>query len=244
MAAPTIPPFQPRLLPWPHGDVTYTADDCVGARWTVTVVVPDRDEVTVAVNVEVAVAVTVSVTTNSTVDTEVKGISVVTVLGMTEMTVDAASVTVCVVATAEMHAHAEEYSSRLGQLDAMGKRGAAVDDEVVVGSEDVVDPRQPLRCVLFFIFSRTMVLFGASRGAMVVTVARTVEYAVTVSYTSAETVTVSSMVETLVVSETMMSVYETVAVVVSRTTSADGVMVVTTGEPNRDTHAEYWACGF
>lgn len=52
------------------------------------------------------------------------------------------------------------------------------------------------------------------------------------------------MVETLVVSETMMSVYETVAVVVSRTTSADGVMVVPTGEPNRDTHAEYWACGF
>ena len=48
----------------------------------------------------------------------------------------------------------------------------------------------------------------------------------------------------MVVSETMMSVYETVAVVVSRTTSADGERVVTTGEPNTDTHAEYWACGF
>ena len=143
--------------------------------------VPDRDEVTVDVNVEVAVAVTVSVTTSSTVDTEVKGISAVIVSGMTETTVDATSVTVCVVATADMHAHAEEYSSRLGQLDATGKRGASVDDEGAVGSEDVVDPRQPLRCVLFLNFSGTMVLLRTSRGAMVVTVARTVEYAVTVS---------------------------------------------------------------
>jgi hypothetical protein len=69
------------------------------------------------------------------------------------------------------------------------------------------------------------------------------------------------MVETSVVSETMISVYGTVAVSVTKTTSPVGVldtfgqlrdpvtqmsptyMVVTTGDPNIDTHAERWTTG-
>jgi hypothetical protein len=47
---------------------------------------------------------------------------------------------------------------------------------------------------------------------------------VTVSTTGEGTVTVSETVESWVVSETMMSVYETVLVSVVKTTSADGVL--------------------
>ncbi len=74
-----------------------------------------------------------------TVDTDVDGIAVLTVAGMIEVTVEAGAVTVCVVAAAEMQAHAEKYASTLGQSDASGNETedegsveeGSVDDDAV-----------------------------------------------------------------------------------------------------------------
>jgi hypothetical protein len=59
---------------------------------------------------------------------------------MIEVTVEAGAVTVCVVAAAEMQAHAEKYASTLGQSDASGN-DAEDDDSVEEGSvdDDAVD---------------------------------------------------------------------------------------------------------
>lgn len=62
----------------------------------------------VVMTVEGTVTVAVSVLTKVTVDTDVDGIPSLTVAPIVEVEVGATAVTVCVVATAEMHAQADE----------------------------------------------------------------------------------------------------------------------------------------
>ncbi len=76
--------------------------------------------------------------------------------------------------------------------------------------------------------------------AVWVTVETTVVvYAVVVSRTVAYEIDVSCAVDAVVVNSTVISLYERVLVMVSKTTSADGVTVETTGAPYKDVQDAY-----
>jgi hypothetical protein len=139
---------------------------------------------------------------------DVDGTVTVTVSVETEVDASPGMVTVDVLATASMQAHAEEYCTRLAQPVAMGKGAGVVQGR------------------------RLLMLVGvAARASRVAPVTTSVDvavevpvYSVVVSSTSVYDVDVDSYVDVVVLTSTMTVVYDSVKVTVEKSTSPGRVL--------------------
>lgn len=198
-----------------------------GVEVDVTVVVvchTPPGTVTVIVWLPGSTAVLVTMTVTTDVEVEGTGVLWVTVTISVEM----AGSAVMVEAPA-MQPQADEYSSRLGQLEAIGYE-ADVEEGVAVGmgvdGAAVDDGRglQPRLLWLLRFMVGSMPWVGAVTTSVTVTVL-VAEYWVNISMTSSVSVVVVYAVNSVVLMVTMMSVYGTVSVMVDRTTSPVGVLL-------------------
>lgn len=98
---------------------------------TVVRVVVARAVLTVDVRVVVAASGTVTVKYSVTTLTDVVRTGELTVMVVTDIEGRGSSVEVEALATAKMQEHADEYSSKLGQLEAMGNEAAVEDGETM-----------------------------------------------------------------------------------------------------------------